>query len=416
MKFSVCLLSSCTVKVCEKSFIFREKKQEYIQREKTALLKLNNTTGIVQLVCTFQSSKYLFFVMTFAKNGEISNYIDLMNLECSRFYSAELLIAIEYMHKKNIIHRDLKPQNLFLDENMHLLVGDLGSSKILPDEEIHRRQSLHNHTINEDEEGHSKDNKRRESFVGTALYVSPEILKGKKSLYSTDLFSFACIMYEFICKKPAFGNSGENEYMVFQKIQNMDYNFPENMHQQAKDLIEKLLIIDPEKRLGATDPKEQFYKSIRNHEFFSSVDFDKIYSQSSPLLLLSELKKENFNFPDDVEPGLGESQLNRILQLDLTSQPSSSNTDSLKKLLDDQKTNLPWSEFVDKNEYIIKHGFIYKRKGLFSRKRMLLLTSKPRLIYIDATSNIKKGEIPFDSSLICEPKNFKIFFVHTVST
>lgn len=54
-----------------------------------------------------------------------------------------------------------------------------------------------------------------------------------------------------------------------------------------------------------------------------------------------------------------------------------------------------------------------KRKGFFARKRMLLLTSTPRLIYIDATANLKKGEIPFDSSLKCEAKNFKIFFIHT---
>lgn len=90
-------------------------------------------------------------------------------------------------------------------------------------------------------------------------------------------------------------------------------------------------------------------------------------------------------------------------------------SDTLKKLLDDQKTNLQqWSEYVEDNEYIIKHGFINKRKGLFSRRRMLLLTSKPRLIYIDAVNNVKKGEIPFLSSLTCERRNFKIFFVHTV--
>ncbi|CAG9798713.1 unnamed protein product [Chironomus riparius] len=403
------------IKVCEKAFIFREKKQEYIKREKTALLRLSNTTGIVKLVCTFQSSKYLFFVLSFAKNGEILHYIDLMNIDCSRFYAAELLKAIEGMHKKNIIHRDLKPQNLFLDSNMHLLIGDLGSSKILQDEDIHHNHL--SHSINEDDDGQNNNPKekrkeRRESFVGTALYVSPEILKGKKSLFSTDLFSYACILYEFICKKPTFGSNGENEYMVFQKIQNMDYHFPDNMNHQAKDLIAKLLIVDPEKRLGATDGKDQLYKSIRNHEFFESIDFDNIFSQTSPLLLLSEIKKDNFHISDDIETGLGESQMNRILQLDLASN-SSSNQDSLKKLLEDQKTNLHWSEFVEENEYIIKHGFINKRKGLFSRRRMLLLTSTPRLIYIDAHANVKKGEIPFDSSLTCERRNFKIFFVHT---
>jgi 3-phosphoinositide dependent protein kinase-1 len=82
--------------------------------------------------------------------------------------------------------------------------------------------------------------------------------------------------------------------------------------------------------------------------------------------------------------------------------------------LEEQK-NHPWSDYVNvaENEFIIKYGFVNKRKGFFARRRMLLLTSTPRLIYIDAAANVKKGEIPFTSELKCEPKNFKIFFVHT---
>lgn len=79
----------------------------------------------------------------------------------------------------------------------------------------------------------------------------------------------------------------------------------------------------------------------------------------------------------------------------------------------DEQKNHPWSEYVEENEYIIKYGFVNKRKGLFWRKRMFLLTSTPRLIYIDATAGIKKGEIPLDASLRCEPKNFKLFDVVT---
>lgn len=64
---------------------------------------------------------------------------------------------------------------------------------------------------------------------------------------------------------------------------------------------------------------------------------------------------------------------------------------------------------------ILKKGFVNKRKGLFARKRMLLLTTGPRLIYIDPVAMIKKGEIPWSPELRAEYKNFKIFFVHTVS-
>lgn len=64
-------------------------------------------------------------------------------------------------------------------------------------------------------------------------------------------------------------------------------------------------------------------------------------------------------------------------------------------------------------ELILKQGFVSKRKGLFARKRMLLLTTGPRLIYIDPAQMVKKGEIPWSEELRVEPKNFRIFFVHT---
>lgn len=89
---------------------------------------------------------------------------------------------------------------------------------------------------------------------------------------------------------------------------------------------------------------------------------------------------------------------------------------NLEKLLELQKKNLQnWSNFVEENELILKHGYVNKKKGLFARKRMLLLTNTPRLIYIDPVQKIKKGEIPFDKNLSCEARNFKIFYVHTVN-
>lgn len=79
-----------------------------------------------------------------------------------------------------------------------------------------------------------------------------------------------------------------------------------------------------------------------------------------------------------------------------------------------QKDDDKWQQFVE-GEVIIKQGFVNKRKGLFARKRMLLLTNGPRLVYVDPVQMVKKGEIPMSRDLRSEPKNFKIFFVHTVS-
>lgn len=88
-------------------------------------------------------------------------------------------------------------------------------------------------------------------------------------------------------------------------------------------------------------------------------------------------------------------------------------------MLEEQRTKNEWADFVEtsEGELILRYGIVNKRKKgpYITRRRMLLLTSKPRLMYIDPFAKIKKGEIQFDSNLIAEAKNFKLFFLHTVS-
>jgi 3-phosphoinositide dependent protein kinase-1 len=86
----------------------------------------------------------------------------------------------------------------------------------------------------------------------------------------------------------------------------------------------------------------------------------------------------------------------------------------IKQKLESQKENSKWHTFVEGN-LILKQGLVDKRKGLFARRRMLLLTMGPHLYYVDPTNMVLKGEIPWSSTLRVEARNFKIFLVHTVS-
>lgn len=95
--------------------------------------------------------------------------------------------------------------------------------------------------------------------------------------------------------------------------------------------------------------------------------------------------------------------LANIPEVESTTLPQTSNQDDEK-----------WQQFIE-GEAILKKGFVNKRKGLFARKRMFLLTTGPRLFYIDPVSMVKKGEIPWSADLRVEAKSFRIFFVHTVS-
>ena len=111
--------------------------------------------------------------------------------------------------------------------------------------------------------------------MGTAEYVSPELLNEKVSYKSSDLWALGCIIYQMIAGRPPF--RGLSEFLIFQKISSCNFQYPKGFPELAKDLINKLLILDPERRIGSVD-----YKDIKNHPFFKDVDFDKLHTMIPP--------------------------------------------------------------------------------------------------------------------------------------
>ncbi|XP_001863432.2 3-phosphoinositide-dependent protein kinase 1 isoform X1 [Culex quinquefasciatus] len=308
----------CAIKVCEKQQIVREKKQDYVKREREALNRLSGISGFLNLYCTFQDPRNLYFVMTYARKGTLLKLLEksrTFDVDCARFYSAEILLAIEHMHTNNIIHRDLKPENILLDENHHILIADFGSSRL--DDVEPKCESSDEYSDKDDTESdsdelkaHMKHSKRkRGSFVGTAQYVSPEILKGRRSSKCSDLWSYGCIIYQMLTGFPPF--RGPNDYLIFQKITKLELSFTSDFDYQAKDLVSKLLLLDPRKRIGADDNSP--YASIRNHDFHRGIEFSAMRTGDPPVpnenmkgTSIDEISPtdEPFKFPDNVKPGL----------------------------------------------------------------------------------------------------------------
>ncbi|XP_033630111.1 3-phosphoinositide-dependent protein kinase 1-like isoform X1 [Asterias rubens] len=389
------------IKVLVKRHIFREKKEKYVMREREVLSKLDHPF-FVKLYFTFQDKDKLYFGLSLAKKGELLPYIQKLGSfdeNATRFYAAEVVLALEYLHNMGIIHRDLKPENILLNEDMHIQITDFGTVKILDE---------------------NAKEVRANSFVGTAQYVSPELLTEKSAMKSSDLWALGCLIYQLLAGLPPFRAS--NEYMIFQKIIKLEYEFPEGFPERAKDLVSRLLVLDPLKRIGCEDCGG--FPELKAHPFFEGTKWDNICNETPPALkpcmvvdgeeIHSDFYIDEFDltplnkFLSKIQP----EENNRQRDLNKPKYVIQFTKEERAARLEKQRRENKWHRFVEGN-LVLKMGLIDKRRGLFARRRQFLLTEGPHLYYIDPENMVLKGEIPWSQHMRVEVKTFKTFFVHT---
>eukprot|EP00735_Rhodelphis_limneticus_P008517 TRINITY_DN2155_c0_g1::TRINITY_DN2155_c0_g1_i1::g.12753::m.12753 TRINITY_DN2155_c0_g1::TRINITY_DN2155_c0_g1_i1::g.12753 ORF type:complete len:456 (-),score=146.91,sp/P54644/KRAC_DICDI/44.54/1e-132,Pkinase/PF00069.20/1.9e-75,Pkinase_Tyr/PF07714.12/9.4e-36,PH/PF00169.24/1.3e-23,PH_11/PF15413.1/1.1e-08,PH_3/PF14593.1/1e-05,PH_3/PF14593.1/1.6e+02,Kinase-like/PF14531.1/19,Kinase-like/PF14531.1/3.4e-05,Pkinase_C/PF00433.19/1.4e-05,PH_9/PF15410.1/9.9e-05,PH_9/PF15410.1/4.6e+03,PH_8/PF15409.1/0.00068,PH len=238
------------MKVLKKESVIKQNEIQHTRTERAILQRIKHPF-IVGLQYAFQTNEKLYMVMDYVAGGEL--YFHLRNErrfpeKRVKLYMAELVLALEYLHKLNIIYRDLKPENILLGTDGHLHLTDFGLSKIMFQQEA-------THT-----------------FCGTPYYLAPEMLKGDKGHgKGVDWWSLGVLMYEMLCGMPPFYSRNMNN--VYEKILHGEIRYPNFISPQAKDLISKFLIRDPDARIGAT---EEDAAPIKEHEFFADIDWEKI--------------------------------------------------------------------------------------------------------------------------------------------
>lgn len=403
-------LKEYAIKILDKKHIIKEKKIKYVNIEKDTLNRLTEHPGIIRLYYTFQDSSSLYYVLDMASGGELLGVlkkIGSFNEECTRFYGAQILDAIEHMHDRGVIHRDLKPENVLLDDQMHIKITDFGTAKLLPDPREPRDPNKPQDYIGELESNRAK------SFVGTAEYVSPELLTDKSACKASDLWAFGCIIYQLLTGRPPF--KAANEYLTFQKIVALEYEFPPGFPPAAKDLIERLLVLDPQRRLSI--------EHIKNHEFFDGIVWGRgLWRMKAPRLspyiprtqepTLIKLNGYTGSTPQPINTARGMPNPNgnarpqpRIItelppptQLDIEWSPVlTRNNERILKLgnLMVLSTPLPHSP----NSRNGDHGEPQEKKGLArffgggntkKRQRLVLVTSSARIILAAAGGDEKK--------------------------
>jgi len=440
------------VKIVEKNFVTKHKKTAVVMMERNVLMRLNHP-NVVKLHFTFRNKRFLFFGLDLCERGNLLNVIthrrkekedanmkdSALDMEDLRFYGLEMLAVLEYIHSEGIIHRDLKPENILIKNDRHLMLADFGTAK--------------------DE----RSKKRCNTFCGTAEYVSPEVLRDEEATCAADYWAAGCILYQMYHGHPPF--RGLNDMATFELItthdaSNRQFQYPSNSPKCLRSALDSIFVQDPKRRLGG--------KALRSHPLFLQNTATTTSSSSlttmmclqrvlncSSILREVSIQKHILSFilTRDVEreilkaeaPALPKMMISRTLakitpesgllekfELVLARREMREvyeDSNMIENLMEDDEVEKTeeenhvdstpglrpksehidsWQKHLDENETIILSGLVVKKRYRFveisSKHRHLLLTDKPRLMYLNPETSEKRGEIPWSDDMAVDLK------------
>eukprot|EP00475_Leptophrys_vorax_P019702 TRINITY_DN26_c0_g4_i1.p1 TRINITY_DN26_c0_g4~~TRINITY_DN26_c0_g4_i1.p1 ORF type:complete len:533 (-),score=161.59 TRINITY_DN26_c0_g4_i1:43-1641(-) len=241
------------MKILKKTMVFAKKQVEHTKAERQ-ILEAFQHPFLMGLRFAFQTEARLYLILDFYRGGELFFHLRKMRKfpeEVARIYSAEIALAMGHLHTLDFIYRDLKPENILVDDTGHLVLTDFGLAKHLnPTEDAF-------------------------SFVGTPEYLAPEIVQQVGHGKAVDWWCLGIFLYELTVGVTPFYSQKVDE--MYTKIINAKVKYPPRLSEECRDLISKLLVRDPTKRLGSglsgslTDIDE-----IKAHKFFDGLDWDKL--------------------------------------------------------------------------------------------------------------------------------------------
>ncbi|KAL8448379.1 hypothetical protein Emed_003909 [Eimeria media] len=290
--------NSYALKVFNRNDVMRLNKVADVRMERHAMLRLNDPghPNVIRLLETFKDEFRVCFVYELAEGGELwehVKYAGLLDKEWARRVISQVVSALEYLHSKSIVHRDLKAENFVLTRDGVVKLIDLGTAMDLEHPEVEAPGLGANRSVGAlGSFGCSRRAIRRPTFqhyVGTPQFMPPEAIKNKDSGKLRDLWSLGCTIFQILAGNPPF--SGSTDYFILLRVEAGNLEFPPDFDPLARDLVEKLLVADPSKRLGANG-----FEEIKSHPYFSPECF------------------ENSSFPGRVFPSLQELCIRKVLK------------------------------------------------------------------------------------------------------
>jgi len=238
------------IKILKKEMVLENEELEHTRTERNVLQSAEHPF-LVRMYYSFQTADRLYFVMDYINGGELFYHMQRegkFSEERSKFYTAEIVCGLTYLHKRGVVYRDLKLENLLLDNEGHILLTDFGLCK----ENIGQGATT-------------------STFCGTPEYLAPEVVEDEDYGTPVDWWSLGVVLYEMITGRSPFSSSDHEE--LFRQILTAEIYYPSSLSAGAKDILQALLQRDPKLRLGSGPGDGD---EIKAHHFFSNIDFVKL--------------------------------------------------------------------------------------------------------------------------------------------
>lgn len=243
---------------------FDEGQVNHTLNEKEVLSTLRHPF-IARLYTTFRDEDNVYFLLEYVGGGELFDVVKekgKLDSDAARFYAANCVLAIEYLHSRGIAFRDIKSENLLLDARGYLKVVDFGMARFV------------------------RPTDRCNTFAGTLDYVSPEILSCTPYSLYVDWWALGCLVYEMLTGKTPFKGSEE---LRLQSMQAYSIHFDADVDPQAKSFVRQLLHPDLSKRLGGPSSLGEAAIRIRRHAWFKDIDWVALAKKEIKAPLIKEV-------------------------------------------------------------------------------------------------------------------------------
>jgi serum/glucocorticoid-regulated kinase 2 len=196
------------------------------------------------------------------------DFADIKSVNNMKLFLAEVILAFEHIHNHHVVYRDLKPENILLDTTGHIKICDFNLAK-----------------------ANISKQKKATSFCGSPMYLSPEMLDPEGVDQRADIYGIGLLIYELITDRPAYKADNLNQLYEKIKANQIDFNNPK-LEGDIKDLLQKILVADPEKRISIEE--------IKRHPYFKDISFLKVYKKEYGPIEITKKDKSEIDEKDKI--------------------------------------------------------------------------------------------------------------------